>query len=166
MAKKSQWPAWKYGPNGESELFNAPTEVPEGWNDDVRRLNPEFIAMEQAGMAPDLRVKAGSKEWAAMLDMARRGGTEPKSGPKIEADGDNGPKPSPTPDPSTDDTPPAATTESTGDGENVTEEDRKKAIVEELRALGVNPVSESWHLETLEKKLAEAKANTKGTDQA
>ena len=27
------WPAWFYGPNGESEIFNAKEEVPPGWSD-------------------------------------------------------------------------------------------------------------------------------------
>lgn len=27
------WPAWFYGPNGESDIFNAAEEVPVGWSD-------------------------------------------------------------------------------------------------------------------------------------
>lgn len=27
------WPAWYYGPNGQSEIFNSEEEVPEGWHD-------------------------------------------------------------------------------------------------------------------------------------
>lgn len=35
MARKArgvvEFPAWRYGPNGEAEIFNAETEVPFGW---------------------------------------------------------------------------------------------------------------------------------------
>lgn len=27
------WPAWKFGPNGESAVFNSADKVPEGWGD-------------------------------------------------------------------------------------------------------------------------------------
>ncbi|MEL6568183.1 MAG: hypothetical protein AAFQ22_07175 [Pseudomonadota bacterium] len=27
------WPAWRYGPNGEAQIFQGPDEVPEGWAD-------------------------------------------------------------------------------------------------------------------------------------
>ncbi len=34
MTHESQkWPAWHYGPNGESGVFNNLDEVPEGWAD-------------------------------------------------------------------------------------------------------------------------------------
>lgn len=26
-----RWPAWRFGPNGESQIFNGPEEVPYGW---------------------------------------------------------------------------------------------------------------------------------------
>lgn len=25
------WPAWRFGPNGESQIFNYAAEVPDGW---------------------------------------------------------------------------------------------------------------------------------------
>lgn len=28
---KTSWPAWYYGPDGESRIFNAPEEVPDDW---------------------------------------------------------------------------------------------------------------------------------------
>jgi hypothetical protein len=27
------WPAWFYGPDGDAEIFDAPEDVPEGWED-------------------------------------------------------------------------------------------------------------------------------------
>jgi hypothetical protein len=27
------FPAWRYGPNGQSEIFNSAIEVPDGWTD-------------------------------------------------------------------------------------------------------------------------------------
>jgi hypothetical protein len=27
------WPAWRYGPNGEAEVFESGDQVPEGWTD-------------------------------------------------------------------------------------------------------------------------------------
>lgn len=26
------WPAWRYGPDGSGQVFNAPEEVPDGWS--------------------------------------------------------------------------------------------------------------------------------------
>lgn len=31
MTDKSRWPAWCNGPNGETEIFNSPDELPAGW---------------------------------------------------------------------------------------------------------------------------------------
>jgi len=29
--KNRDWPAWRYGPNGESAIFESAEEVPNGW---------------------------------------------------------------------------------------------------------------------------------------
>ena len=29
------WPAWRYGPGGESKIFQKPEDVPEGWTESV-----------------------------------------------------------------------------------------------------------------------------------
>lgn len=29
----NKWPAWFYGPNGQSDVFESADEVPEGWQD-------------------------------------------------------------------------------------------------------------------------------------
>lgn len=31
--KFSEWPAWRYGPDGQSAIFNGPEEVPVDWVD-------------------------------------------------------------------------------------------------------------------------------------
>lgn len=30
---KVRWPAWRYGPNGQSEIYQNEDEVPDGWED-------------------------------------------------------------------------------------------------------------------------------------
>ena len=30
---KVYWPSWRYGPNGEAEIFKTADDVPEGWFD-------------------------------------------------------------------------------------------------------------------------------------
>lgn len=30
---KNEWPAWRYGPGGESKIFEKASEVPAGWQD-------------------------------------------------------------------------------------------------------------------------------------
>lgn len=29
--KDPNWPSWRYGPNGEADIFNSAAEVPSGW---------------------------------------------------------------------------------------------------------------------------------------
>lgn len=29
--RRQSWPSWRYGPNGESEIFQSENEVPYGW---------------------------------------------------------------------------------------------------------------------------------------
>lgn len=30
--KKSDWPAWRYGPDGQSAIFEQAEDVPQGWS--------------------------------------------------------------------------------------------------------------------------------------
>jgi len=32
----TDWPAWRYGPDGEGKVFANPEDVPEGWADSVQ----------------------------------------------------------------------------------------------------------------------------------
>ncbi len=33
-----EFPAWRYGPNGESAIFEAHDEIPKGWVDDPKKI--------------------------------------------------------------------------------------------------------------------------------
>lgn len=37
------WPAWRFGPNGESAIFNHEGEVPYGWS---RKPGEDYVAKE------------------------------------------------------------------------------------------------------------------------
>lgn len=44
MAERQNWPAWRYGPNGEARIFKSASEVPEGWG---KHPTPAAPATEQ-----------------------------------------------------------------------------------------------------------------------
>jgi hypothetical protein len=31
--KHHPWPSWRYGPNGEADIFESEADVPAGWHD-------------------------------------------------------------------------------------------------------------------------------------
>lgn len=33
VTTKKSWPAWRYGPNGQSQIFDNEDDVPPGWED-------------------------------------------------------------------------------------------------------------------------------------
>lgn len=35
MAEKVLWPSWRYGPNGQSGIFQSEDDVPAGWIDNI-----------------------------------------------------------------------------------------------------------------------------------
>lgn len=37
------WPSWRYGPNGESEIFKSAADVPDGWKDHPRKHKPGYV---------------------------------------------------------------------------------------------------------------------------
>ena len=41
---KEYWPSWRYGPNGEAEIFKSPYDVPYGW---TPRRGQEFVPPER-----------------------------------------------------------------------------------------------------------------------
>lgn len=44
------WPAVFYGPEGQNQIFNRPSEVPEGWHDDPAKVgDPDAVTI-----VPDL----------------------------------------------------------------------------------------------------------------
>lgn len=47
------WPAWRYGPEGESQLFDKAEDVPEGWGDVPKSLVQSVAAeMPRRGRPP------------------------------------------------------------------------------------------------------------------
>ncbi len=37
------WPAWRYGPNGEAEVFATEADVPEGWVDHMSKVGKPVV---------------------------------------------------------------------------------------------------------------------------
>jgi hypothetical protein len=36
-----KWPSWRYGPNGQAEIFQSEDQVPEGWADHPSKVGAE-----------------------------------------------------------------------------------------------------------------------------
>lgn len=56
------WPSWRFGPNGESQIFQSEDEVPEGWQDSPAKLKgipqkPEVVARGDGTDAPSVEAK-------------------------------------------------------------------------------------------------------------
>lgn len=52
--KSREWPAWRYGPDGEGKIFEKPEDVPKGWVDSpakVKKASSE--AKPNAGLAKE-----------------------------------------------------------------------------------------------------------------
>lgn len=133
MSKLVLWPAWCVGPDGEEKIFQTPQDLPEGWitKRELRKQQAEEEAKDAAGEADD-------NEGDGDTDAAADGQSEDGAGGESDEDtGGSGDAGEQTPE---------------------TEQDKKNRLVDELRAMGVNPVSPTWSLPTLEKKLAEARA--------
>lgn len=72
IAKKPiHWPAWRYGPDGQAEMFLNPNDVPDGW---TKTPNPtpldypdgeklDFDALREAVKAKGIKVNA---QWPAV----------------------------------------------------------------------------------------------------
>jgi hypothetical protein len=39
--EKVLWPSWRFGPNGEAEVFEAEADVPAGWTDHPSKVTVE-----------------------------------------------------------------------------------------------------------------------------
>lgn len=65
------WPAWFYGPNGQSDVFDSADEVPAGWQDHPSKVG-EKAAPKPAPAAPKLAEAEGAQQnatdGAAVLD--------------------------------------------------------------------------------------------------
>lgn len=51
MDKIVEWPAWRYGPGGKSDVFKSADDVPEGWADHPSKVDENFDP--NAGAATD-----------------------------------------------------------------------------------------------------------------
>jgi hypothetical protein len=47
---KKFWPAWRYGPAGESQVFDRPEDVPAGWEDHPSKHTPEAKKAKEAAL--------------------------------------------------------------------------------------------------------------------
>jgi hypothetical protein len=36
----TDWPSWRYGPNGEAQVFESASDVPKGWKDTQPKSAP------------------------------------------------------------------------------------------------------------------------------
>lgn len=48
-----EWPAWRYGPSGESAIFQSEEEVPNGWTKKPGIPDPEFVARAPVALNRD-----------------------------------------------------------------------------------------------------------------
>lgn len=46
--EKVYWPMWFYGPDGQSQIFNGPLEVPDGWHDSPDKFGDDGKAVRGA----------------------------------------------------------------------------------------------------------------------
>lgn len=50
--KTHSYPAWFYGPNGQSQVFNSDVEVPAGWQDHPSKVADKIVTPAKTGSAP------------------------------------------------------------------------------------------------------------------
>lgn len=74
---RNAWPAWRYGPDGQSEIFDKEEDVPEGWTrkpgDEPPVLTlPESIVLNKDELVAELcRLKIEIKPSWGNLHMKR-----------------------------------------------------------------------------------------------
>lgn len=63
MAELQNWPAWRYGPSGEAQIFQREADVPKGWKDSPGKLPPapEKLGGERRSQQDDLRAQREKK---------------------------------------------------------------------------------------------------------
>jgi hypothetical protein len=44
MSDFPKWPSWRFGPNGEAEIFECEEQVPEGWLDSPAKFDEQETA--------------------------------------------------------------------------------------------------------------------------
>lgn len=80
MERTREWPAMRYGPSGEQQIFKSPDDVPEGWADRPGG-EPKKAEKPKVGSKPKPKSKAKpaakkdepapNEGAAARLDMSR-----------------------------------------------------------------------------------------------
>lgn len=50
--KTHSYPAWFYGPNGQSAVFDSDVEVPAGWQDHPSKVAEKVVTPAKTGSAP------------------------------------------------------------------------------------------------------------------
>ena len=53
MKNKPRFPGWRFGPNGEAEIFQRAEDVPEGWTDTQSRPVKPVIDEDYLRSHPD-----------------------------------------------------------------------------------------------------------------
>lgn len=65
------WPSWRFGPDGEAQIFQSEDEVPEGWQDSPAKF--------KAGARPEVPARGDGtddKETEAKIDALVQGNTQ------------------------------------------------------------------------------------------
>jgi hypothetical protein len=61
VRKKIRWPAWRYGPDGQAQIFQSASEVPEGWKDHSvpvpERQSRGDVVVDRAALAEQLKAR-------------------------------------------------------------------------------------------------------------
>jgi hypothetical protein len=52
------WPSWRYGPNGEAQIFEKAEDVPKGWEDHPSKFEKKTEIEEVAEEAPEPKRKS------------------------------------------------------------------------------------------------------------
>lgn len=67
------WPAWRYGPKGEMQIFERPEDVPEGWLDTPAKHAAEAKARAAAfAVADEIAAERANKETVGRSPKAER----------------------------------------------------------------------------------------------
>lgn len=77
MSKDNQWPAWRFGPGGKSDVFQSEKDVPAGWVDHPTKVKEAPKASKPAATpAPaatdGVTLDADGHPWSAELHVAKK----------------------------------------------------------------------------------------------
>lgn len=92
MSDKQNWPAWFYGPNGQSQVFENEKDVPSGWADHPTKVKggvdpaPKPTAAKAAGGAAAAPQAGTATDGTRDVDT-KRTGQEGDNGSEVDAEG-------------------------------------------------------------------------------